>query len=309
MSVHQSFIRPKRLPPGGTIGVIAPAGRVAADDLHRGVICLEQSGFKVILGRNLEKSHRYFSGVDRDRATDFLEMMQNKEVDAVFCARGGSGSARIIPYLDRIDFLPPKIVVGASDITTLLLYLAKRHGLVTFHGPMVATQFGKETPLSITEQKAYLFKVLSGEKVEMHAAGMMALKPGRADGLLTGGCITMICTTIGTPYEINTEDRILFIEDIGEAPYRIDRMLCYLKTLNKFNHIRGLVVGQMPGCQPEVLPEIILEVLHDFDFPILFGFPSGHGEALFTLPFGTDVRLDATETTALTMLAPAVSVE
>ncbi len=304
--MNQSLIKPKHLPIGGTIGVVAPAGKVDLFDLNRGVASLEQSGFKVILGKHLAKSHRYFAGTDRERADDFLEMMQNEAIDAVFCARGGSGSARIIPYIDEVNFpaghvaLAPKIFVGCSDITTLLVYLSQKQGFVTFHGPMVAPSLHISSPLE------NLLKVLSGEKMEMRAPGAIPLKQGCAEGILTGGCLTLLCTTIGTPYEIDTSDRILFIEDIGEAPYKIDRMLNYLKALKKFDPIRGLIVGQMPGCEPDTLPEIIQETLSDFDFPILFSFPSGHGDSLFTLPFGTPVRMDANETT-VTLLSPAVS--
>ncbi len=298
--MDSSLIKPKRLSPGGTIGVIAPAGKVDLDDLNRGVVSLEQYGFKVMLGNHLGKSHRYFAGSDRERAEDFLGMMQNEMVDAVFCARGGSGSARIIPYIDEIK-LTPKIFVGCSDISTLLLYLSKKYGFVTFHGPMVATPSFK-TALSFE----YLIKVLSGEKVEMRAPGVMSLKQGCADGILTGGCLTLLCTTIGTHYEIETNDHILLIEDIGEAPYKVDRMLNYLKALKKFDHIRGLIIGEMKDCNPELLPEIILEILSDFDFPILFSFPSGHGDALFTLPLGTLVRVNANNPT-ITLLSPAVS--
>lgn len=298
--MNHSLIKPKKLSSGGTIGVIAPAGKVDLFDLNRGVASLKQAGFKVILGQHLGKSHRYFAGTDRERADDFLEMMQNETVDAVFCARGGSGSARIIPYIDEVNFLAPKIFVGCSDITTLLVYLSQKQGFVTFHGPMVAPSLHIASPLE------NLLKVLSGERVVMRAPDIISLKQGCAEGILTGGCLALLCTTIGTPYEVDTSDRILFIEDTGEAPYKIDRMLNYLKVLKKFDPIRGLIVGQMPGCEPDTLPEIILETLSDFDFPILFSFPSGHGDSLFTLPFGTPVQMDANETT-VTLLSPAVS--
>jgi muramoyltetrapeptide carboxypeptidase len=304
-----SFIKPKPLRPGGTIGVVAPCGKVELDNLARGIALLAQRGFKILSGRHLAKGHRYFAGSDRDRADDFLEMMRNDAVDAIICARGGSGAARILPYLNQAGPLPAKIVVGLSDITTLLLYLSEKHHLVTFHGPMVATQFGKMPASPVAKQaEDNLFRILSGEAVSFFSPKITVLQPGRADGLLTGGCLTLICTTIGTSYEIDTNDRILFIEDINEAPYRIDRMLYYLKTVKKLDKIKGLIIGEMPDCHPHLLPEIILEFFADADFPILFGFPSGHGEAIFTLPFGTPVHLDATtDVPTLTMLDSAVS--
>lgn len=299
---RQSIIKPKRLSPGETIGVVAPAGRVEPADLHRGVLRLEQLGFKVIVGRHVEKRHRYLAGKDPDRAADLRSMFEDRDVRAVLCARGGSGTARLLRFLDQ-NRLEPKIFLGCSDVTTLLLYFSRILGWVTFHGPMVATQFGIGPNQAMDEN---FMKVLGGEAVEMSFPGVRTLRPGQAEGILTGGCLTLICTTIGTPYEIETEDKILFIEDIDEAPYRIDRMLSYLKGLGKFDHIRGVVFGQMPRCQPELLPEIIMEIFDDVSAPILFGFPSGHGDAIATLPFGIPVQIDG-GTGSLRMLEPAVS--
>lgn len=284
--------KPPALKPGGTVGVVAPAGRVDLHLLHKGVTRIEQLGLNVILGRHLEKQCRYFAGTDQERADDLQGMLLNQEIDAVLCARGGVGAARIIPYLDR-NLLKkvPKIFVGSSDITSLLLYFSKLLGWVSFHGPMIATQFGKLTSPLLEE---YFFRLLSGESIEMKFKGVSTIRSGIAEGFLTGGCLTLICTTIGTSYEIDTENKILFIEDINEAPFRIDRMLSYLKSIGKFDHVRGLVFGQMPQCSPEALPEIILDILGEYSLPILFGFPSGHGDSIATLPFGIRVQLDAT---------------
>lgn len=299
----EGIVKPNRLAPGDTLGVVAPAGRVEPADLHRGVLRLEQLGFKVILGKNVEKSHRYLAGKDADRAADLQFMFEKSDVRAVLCARGGSGTARLLRHLDRGRFSgSPKAFVGCSDITTLLLYFSRTLGWVTFHGPMAATQFGRD-PNGARDEN--FMKILGGETVEMSFPGVQALRGGRAEGILTGGCLTLICTTIGTPYEIETKDKILFIEDTDEAPYRIDRMLTYLKGLGKFDRVRGVVFGQMPRCQPELLPEIILEIFDEFPVPILFGFPSGHGESIATLPFGISVRIDGSAG-SLRMLEPAV---
>lgn len=295
--------KPSRLRRGESVGVVAPAGRVDRTDLQRGVARLEQLGFRVVPGRHLDKEYRYLAGSDRERAEDFQSMFENREVRAVLCARGGFGAARMIPYLNRERLLGnEKIFVGSSDITTLLLYLNRSLGWTTFHGPMVATQFGKEPSRDLEEN---FFGLLGGEKLEMSFPGLQTLRPGKAEGILTGGCLTLICSTIGAPYEIETDDRVLFIEDIDEAPYRIDRMLSHLKAAKKFDRARGVIFGQMPRCQPELLPEVILDILGEFHFPILFGFPSGHGDATATLPFGSLMRLDATSG-ALVQLEPAV---
>jgi muramoyltetrapeptide carboxypeptidase len=168
---------------------------------------------------------------------------------------------------------------------------------------MVSTQFGKKP----TSQMDELFlQVLSGETPAWRFPEVKVLRPGKGKGILTGGCLTLLCATIGTPYEIETAGKIIFIEDTDEAPYRIDRMLSYLKALKKFDRVRGVVFGQMPRCQPELLPEVILDILGEFSFPILFGFPSGHGDATVTLPIGTAVELDGL-IGALRMKEPAVS--
>ncbi len=291
--------KPKRLRPGGTIGVVAPAGKVDPLLLHAGIARLEGLGFKIVQGKHLGKAHRYFAGTDRERAEDLLSMLQNSEVDAVVCARGGSGTARTLSHCN-FDSEYPKICVGASDITTLLLFLSAQ-GWVTFHGPMVATQFGGN---SAPQMEDMFVRILAGESLDMQFP-CLPLRPGRAEGILTGGCLSLLCTSIGTAWEVQTDERILFLEDTGEAPYRIDRMLSYLKWLGKFDHVLGIVFGQMPRCHPDALPEVIQDVLSDFQFPILFGFPSGHGAATATLPLGIRYCLDV-ERGSLKMREPAV---
>ncbi len=294
------YRKPPALHIGNTVGVIATAGRVDQVALGRGVAHLEKLGLKVQLGRHLEGSHRYFAGTDANRAEDLQAMLACPDVAAVVCARGGSGTGRLLPYLT----LPatPKIVIGASDATSLLLYL-NAHQWVSFHGPMVATQFS-EAPMR--ERDDLFLQTLSGEMVHMAFPKAVPLRSGVAEGVLTGGCLSLICTTIGTAYEIATAEAILFIEDTNEAPYRVDRMLSYLKAVKKFDAVRGVIFGQMPGCEPDVLPDIILDTLGDAPFPILFGFPSGHGDAVATLPFGIPVRMDADART-LSLLTPSVA--
>jgi muramoyltetrapeptide carboxypeptidase len=297
------LIKPKRLPPGGTIGVVAPAGRVNLEELHRGILRLEAIGFRVRLSRQAERSFRYMAGTDAERAEALQAMWCDDGIDAIVAARGGVGTARIFPYLD-LDLLcqKPKIFVGASDLTSLLLALSARE-CVSFHGPMVATHFAtKSTP----ELEFAFIGTLSGATDTMRFPGVSSLRgEGSVEGRLTGGCLTLVCTSIGTPYEIETDETILFLEDIHEAPYRIDRMLSYLAALGKFDRVRGLIFGEMPGCQPAELPEIICDVLASFRFPIVFGFPSGHGVGTATLPLGISVRLDPLDG-SLTPAEPAV---
>ena len=304
------MIKPEALRPGDRIGVIAPAGSVDPAELAQGADRLKEMGFRVALGESVTKQLRYLAGSDRERAADLNRMFSNPEIKAVICARGGYGTSRIIPYLDE-DAIEqhPKIVVGSSDVTLLLNHLRQHFGLVTFHGPMVAPNFGKQ-PSSLTD--TWFRKIL----VEGHGNGPIAvdgvkgLRGGLAQGPLVGGCLTMLCTSLGTPYEIQTDGAVLLLEDIDEAPYRIDRMLTQLKAASKFKNAKGVIFGKMPGCQPPshssyVLEDVICDVLADQTVPILYGFPTGHGGEQVTLPLGLPVQIDG-NTAAVTLLESAV---
>jgi muramoyltetrapeptide carboxypeptidase len=306
-------MRPLRKPPalrkGDLIGVVAPAGVVKTEDLGNGVRRLEEMGFRVALGRSLYRSARYLAGRDEERAADLAEMFANPEVKAVVAARGGYGTSRIIPLLDAKALArSPKIFVGSSDLTLLLHFLRSACRLVTFHGPMVSPNFGKySSPTTNGEFVRILGATTPPGPIDV--TGVKVLKGGSGEGILTGGCLSLVCQTIGTPYEIQTEDAILFLEDINEPPYRIDRMLTYLKHVGKFDGVRAVVFGLMPDCHPSpqevyTLEDVIRDVLADLQCPILYDFPSGHGGTNVTLPFG--VRA-AVEGSTLSILEAPVS--
>ena len=306
-------MKPLRKPPalkkGDLIGVVAPAGAVKADDLGNGVRRLEEMGFRVALGRSLYRSARYLAGRDEERAADLAEMFANPEVKAVVAARGGYGTSRVIPLLDAKALArSPKIFVGSSDLTLLLHFLRSACRLVTFHGPMVSPNFGKySSPTTNGEFVRILGATTPPGPIDV--TGVKVLKGGSGEGILTGGCLSLVCQTIGTPYEIQTEDAILFLEDINEPPYRIDRMLTYLKQVGKFEGVRAVVFGLMPDCHPSpqelyTLEDVIRDVLADLPCPILYDFPSGHGGTNVTLPFG--VRA-AVEGATLSILEAPVS--
>jgi muramoyltetrapeptide carboxypeptidase len=301
--------KPPALRKGDLIGVVAPAGVVKADDLGNGVRRLEELGFRVALGRSLYRSARYLAGRDEERAADLAEMFANPEVKAVVAARGGYGTSRIIPLLDAKALArSPKIFVGSSDLTLLLHFLRSACRLVTFHGPMVSPNFGKySSPTTNGEFVRILGATTPPGPIDV--TGVKVLKGGSGEGVLTGGCLSLVCQTIGTPYEIQTEDAILFLEDINEPPYRIDRMLTYLKQVGKFDGVRAVVFGLMPDCHPSpqelyTLEDVIRDVLADLPCPILYDFPSGHGGTNVTLPFG--VRA-AVEGSTLSILEAPVS--
>ena len=306
-------MRPLRKPPalkkGDLIGVVAPAGVVKTEDLGNGVRRLEEMGFRVALGRSLYRSARYLAGRDEERAADLAAMFANPEVKAVVAARGGYGTSRIIPLLDAKALArSPKIFVGSSDLTLLLHFLRSACRLVTFHGPMVSPNFGKySSPTTNGEFVRILSATTPPGPIDV--TGVKVLKGGSGEGVLTGGCLSLVCQTIGTPYEIQTEDAILFLEDINEPPYRIDRMLTYLKQVGKFDGVRAVVFGLMPDCHPSpqelyTLEDVIRDVLADLPCPILYDFPSGHGGTNVTLPFG--VRA-AVEGSTLSILEAPVS--
>jgi muramoyltetrapeptide carboxypeptidase len=292
------MIKPPALKTGDTIGVVAPAGAIVPHELQSGVKRLEGLGFRVKLGRSIHNVFRTMAGTDRERADDLLRMFSDPQIKAIICARGGYGSARMIPYLDR-DLIRqhPKVFVGSSDVTTLLFYLVQDCGLVAFHGPMVGPNFGK-APSSLTEEVFLRILTQSRPVGPLRLPNIKALKAGRSEGRLVGGCLSLLCSAMGTAYDLRTEDAILFLEDVKEPPYRIDRMLTQLKAAGKFRKVRGVLFGPMLDCQPGQgadynLDEIILDVLNDLKVPVLVGIPSGHGEHNITLPMGVQVRVCA----------------
>ena len=304
---------PPRKPPalhkGDLIGVVAPAGVVKGGDLDAGISRLEELGYHVLLGRSARRAARYLAGRDAERAADLMEMFANPDVRAVVAARGGYGSSRVIPLLDpTVIARSPKNFVGSSDLTVLLHFLHTVCGFVTFHGPMVSPNFGKYSSPATNDSFIRMLSAIIPPG-PFDVTGVKVLKGGSGEGVLTGGCLTLVCQTIGTPYEIQTDDAILFLEDINEPPYRIDRMLTYLKQLGKFNRVRAVVFGLMPDCHPSsqdlyTLEDVIRDVLGDLPCPILIDFPSGHGGTNVTLPFG--VRA-AVEGNTLSILESPVS--
>jgi len=290
------MIKPGALNSGDVIGVLAPSGPPDERDLSMGVQRLEKLGFIVRLGDHIFKRWRHLAAEDAQRTEDLHRFFSDPTIRAIVCARGGSGASRLIPHLDsKIIRANSKIFVGSSDVTTLLLYLTQTCGVVAFHGPMVAPNFGKKP--SVLTDEVFLKLLTRPEPAgRMDIPGVNVLKTGTAEGTLTGGCLTILSLSIGTPHAIKTRGSILFLEDIDEAPYKIDRMLTHLKQAGCFKGVQGIVFGKMVNCQPKpeedyALEDVILDVLSDFRGPILYGFPSGHGEENVALPFGVKVRI------------------
>jgi len=289
----QPLTRPAALRPGDTIAIVAPAAHLPHKESHvldEGVRLLESQGFRVFYDRAIFDEHLYLAGRDEERARVLMEAVRNPGVQAIIGIRGGYGSQRILPFLDeRLMRKHPKIFVGSSDLTSLIIFLQTRCSLVTFYGPMAASrQFQGENLRALLDTlQGRLTPSLTGEP----------LKPGLARGPLVGGCLTSIIHSLGTPYEVDLEDGILLAEDVNEAPYRIDRMLTHLRNAGKLKRIRGVVFGNMPGCDLEgaqegLLRRVILDVFDSMDIPILFKAPVGHGLRNLTVPLGVEALLD-----------------
>jgi len=309
-------IKPPALRRGDLIGIVAPASNIRPELLEQGCRELERLGFRTTYRPDITSFRRYFSGADERRTAELLQMVRNPDVRAIFCARGGYGSGRVIPYLEPELFrASPKIICGASDVTLLLSFL-DRAGIVSFHGPMVAASI-REGEHGYDAQT--LLDVLGGAcPVRFPLAKTTVLRGGEAVGRLTGGCLSLVTATLGTRYEIDTQDSILVLEDVDAKPYQIDRMLTHLIHAGKLDGVRGLVFGEMLNCtqhqnQGYTLEEVIMDVLDAYRIPILYGFPTGHASRPNVIvPFGVRARLVLPEQGAepvFELLEPAVSLE
>lgn len=291
------LIKPAGLKPGDRVGVVAPAGVVAPQELETGVARLAALGLEVQLGAAVHGPNaRYLAAADAARAADLSAFLSDRTIAAVIAARGGYGSARLIPHLD-LERAHPKVIVGSSDLTVLLAFLQSRLGWVVFHGPMVAPNFGR-SPSALTDESFRRVLFAPGAAGALAPPGVRALRRGRARGRLAGGCLSLLVSTLGTPYEIDTRGALVLIEDINEAPYRLDRMLTQLRHAGKLEQARGIIFGRMVGCQPEpgagyTLDAALLEALGDFAGPVVIDFPAGHGGEQVTLPLGVEATLDA----------------
>jgi muramoyltetrapeptide carboxypeptidase len=308
-------VRPQALRPGDTVGIIAPASNIKPELLEAGCQALRALGYKPIYFDSILEKDIYFAGSALRRARELEEMFLRPEVRAVVCARGGYGANYL---LDKIDLEKirshPKIFVGYSDVTTLLTYFSDVVGLVTFHGPMVTKDFSHVDGVDLPSWQAAL-----GGKAEWGVGAESGVKPlveGRAEGILYGGCLSMLAASLGTPYEIRTEGAILFIEDVAAKPFQIDRMLMQLKLAGKLHGVRGIVLGEMLDCvqsrdQDYALEQVVLRVVGDLGVPVAFGLRSGHvTRGNVTLPLGLRAELNVSRgEVSLRLLEAAVSQE
>lgn len=317
------LILPKALKKGDTIGLITPGSSLF--EARRTVIeateKMEGLGFKVKLGKHIYKKNGYAAGTIAERVEDIHNMFTDSSVDGIVTIRGGYGSGQLLAYLDyELIRNNPKILVGYSDITSLLLGIHQKTGLVTFHGPVAISTFTDYT-------KKYFMDVLT----KPHALGkiddapyegnfqkssqIVTVNGGKSSGHLTGGNLTLMQTTLGTPYEFNSKDAIIFIEEVGEEPYDIDRILNHFKMAGKFEQCKGVIFDKMPSVKPRnngaafnrnlSVEEVIYNYLGEYNFPVCIGFSLGHIKHKPTMPIGIKVALDGDSKT-LSFLEPAV---
>ncbi|PON18919.1 LD-carboxypeptidase [Candidatus Entotheonella serta] len=291
-----SLTFPQALKPGDCIGLIAPASPVKRELLLEGAAVLETLGFRVHYTPRIFDADRYLAGSDAARAEELHAMFADPSIDAIFCGRGGYGSQRLIPHLDpELIMAHPKLFLGYSDVTSLLIYFYQRCGLVTLHGPAVAGDFSRELTPAVASQ---LMGLVTGHAADMQLPPqeLTIVRPGAAVGRLIGGCLSLFVCAIGTPFQPETRDTILFLEDRGERYYAIDRMLTYLKLAGVFEGVRGVVFGEMEPVaadrdRPYGVVEVITDVLGDLEVPVLYGLQAGHCKPSLTLPHGTQAAI------------------
>jgi muramoyltetrapeptide carboxypeptidase len=289
-------IYPQSLQPGDMIGVVCPAGYMPLEKTDQAVKTLQEWGFRVRLGRTVGHQHHYFSGTDAERKDDLQAMLDDPEIKAILCGRGGYGTGRIIDQLDFSVFLQqPKWIIGFSDITILHAHLLAKYNIASLHAPM-ANAFndgGSEGPYVLS-----LRDMLTGKDSMYVVGGHPFNRPGKATGTLVGGNLALVAHLIGTPSEVDTQGAILFLEDVGEYIYNIDRMMYQLKRAGKLEGLTGLIFGGFTDTKDTAIPfgqtieEVLQEHVKEYDFPVCFHFPVSHDTPNYALISGGTYRMD-----------------
>lgn len=296
-------IRPHYLKPGDCIGIIAPARKISVEELAPAIKILQNWGLEVKLGAHIYGEQNQFSGSDRERCADMQAMLNDKEVKAIISARGGYGSVRILDGLDFTTFVKhPKWIIGYSDITVFHNHLHTQYNTETLHATMPVS-FNKDA-----HSLELLKKALFGEEISYTIDGSDLNRKGEANGIIVGGNLSLIYALAGTPSDIDTTDKILFLEDLDEYLYHIDRMMMQLKRAGKLSKLTGLVIGGMNDMKDNTVPfgktaeEIILDAVKEYNYPVCFNFPAGHDIKNYPLYLGREVVFSVKEKTSLKFL-------
>lgn len=287
--------KPRALQEGDLVGIAAASSPFEPDLFAAGIEAIERMGFGVRHREDLFHQQRYLAGSDERRAEELTELIEDDAVAAILFARGGYGCQRMIPRLDAARLRRhQKPIVGFSDVTALLTFLRQSAGFPTFYGPVI-TQLGRE-PDAGTAASLKAALTSTGPLGAIGGNDARVLKAGEAEGPLVGGCLSLIATSIGTPYQLELDGAILFVEDVGEKVYALDRMLTQLINAGMLRRARGIVIGSLEPLPNEAhdLPEMLADVLRDFAGPVVTGFPAGHTQRFVTLPLGVPTRIRAT---------------
>lgn len=311
-----NILLPPRLKFGDTIGLIAPAGYVVQKNVDNAIKNISELGFNVVYNKRILSKYGYLGGTDQERADDLNEMFSRKDVDGIFCIRGGWGCARILDLIDYSNIKSnPKFLIGYSDITSLNYALYAKAGLVTFHGPVGGSTFNEYSVNNllntvVNPQDNIKFYNAPPEK-DSNEFIPVTIRSGIAEGELVGGNLSIVVTMIGTEYDINTKGKIIFLEEVREDPYRIDRMLTHMIQAGKFKDAAGIMLGVFSRCEASnqeeslSLYEVLQDRLFPLGIPVVYGMSFGHIVNKITLPFGIKAKLNSTEQ-SLTFLNKAV---
>lgn len=298
MSMHKG----RMLRKGDRIGLTAPAGPVSRERLAEAVAALEQLGYEVQVGFTcLAQYGGYLAGSAHVRARELNWMFASPDIQAIICLRGGYGSPQILPLLDyKLIAQHPKLFIGYSDITALHIALQQHAQLATIHGPMAATDLIAADDFTITSFFDTIKRMTRGKVTNPNEEKIETVVPGRATGLIIGGNLSLISQLMGTPYEIDVKNKILFLEEIGEPPYKVDRMFTQLALAGKFLDATGIILGTWIDCQSDnhthfSINDLIEQIIVPYEKPTIVNVRAGHCLPMVTIPFGVKAMMDATK--------------
>jgi len=314
------IIKAPRLKSGDKLAIVSPGSYISEEELQNSIKNLNELGFETTYSENILLQSGYFAGADKDRAEDLMEKFADKSVKGIVCARGGYGCARILPMLDYdIIRSNPKVLIGYSDITALLYGIYKKSGLISFHGPVGTSTFNDYSTnnfkkVLINPERTSLFQnSTSGDDENVY--GVTTIAKGKGKGRLVGGNLSIMISLIGTEFDVDYSNKLIFIEEVGEEPYRIDRMITQMIQAGKFNNAAGVMMGIFRKCEVKkesdltaksfTLMEVLKDRLSSLKIPVVYGMSFGHVNDKFTIPFGALAELDADKQT-FTLLEKAV---
>lgn len=309
-------IKPQKLNKGDTVGLIAPGSYITIDQLNESIKNIEDLGYKVKYSQEILDQHGYLAGSDSVRVDEIHSMIQDDDVKAIVAVRGGYGCARLLPNLDyEMIKNNPKIIIGYSDITSLLYGIYNKTGLVCFHGPVGTSTFNEYSVKHFKNILTQTKQSYSMQNLPEDDKQINVITPGIAKGELVGGNLSIVVSMIGTKYDIDSKGKIIFLEEIGEEPYRVDRMLTQMRQSGKFEDCAGIALGVFRNCDVDLndpefensltLEQVLNDRLSDLGVPVIYGLSFGHITNKFTLPFGIKAELD-TYNKKLTLLESAV---